>query len=224
MMRRLVFAAALISLATTSPAQVCRGFASFDAHRARVGLSYSNQPNVRVYGVSAAYGSNDGGFGTIEYLRGATASSTTGDFSSDGAEATMGVEITHERLGPVAICPLGGLGIENAHGSSSFSSSSVHTRTYFLGVAGGFTAALTNTIRLVPSIEVVFRSDEENGSAIFNGSSSTFSGVRSEYVLTTVSAGVAFNEFTFAPVYQRRFGKRPTWWGFRASWAFGSPF
>jgi hypothetical protein len=223
-MRRLLLAGSLVALAAQLSAQVCRGFQSFDSHRGRLGLSYANRPDVNLYGLSAAYGSNDGGFGTLEYLRGNASNTVGGDFTSDGAEGTMGAEITHERLGSVALCPLGGLAIENSRGSSAVGSASVHTRTYFLGVAGGFTSALTNTVRLIPSVEVVFRSDEENGSSTFNGSSATFSGVRTEYVLTTVSLGVAVNSFTFAPVYQRRFGKRPTWWGFRASWALGSPF
>jgi hypothetical protein len=176
-----------------------------------------------VYRLGAAYGSADGGFGALDYHHGSFGAGAS-QFTLNGAEILIGAEISHERLGAVVLCPLAGLGITNENSSGTSASSHAQSRSYFLGAAGGLETPLTKTIRLIPSIDLQFRSDERNGSSTFNGMSTNFSGVRDEYLLTTVSVGVAFDAFTVGPIFQRRFGNHPAWWGIRGSYVFGSPF
>lgn len=221
-MRRILALLLLTFAANEARGQACRGYPSFSAHRARVEAGYADR-DYHEYHLGAAYGSADGGFGALDYHHGSFGGSVS-DFTLDGVEILIGVEISHERLGPVVLCPLAGLGITNENSSGTSASSHSQSRSYFLGAAGGFETALTKSVRLIPSIDLQFRSDERNGSSNFNGTSTTFSGVRDEYLLTTLSLGVAFDAFTVGPTFQRRFGDHPAWWGVRASYVFGSPF
>jgi hypothetical protein len=221
-MRRALALLVLLFAANEARAQTCRGYQSFGVHRARAEAGYSDR-DYNDYHLGVSYGSADGGFGTLDYHHGSFGGALS-DFTLDGAEILIGAEISHQRLGPVVLCPLAGLGITNENSSGTSASSHAQSRSYFLGAAGGFETALTTSVRLIPSIDLQFRSDERSGSSTFSGTSTTFSGVRDEYLLTTVSLGVAFDAITVGPIFQRRFGDHPAWWGIRASYVFGSPF